>query len=65
MAAVRKVKEHRGSYAGQYVALDPSTGNKIIAHGPKSNRVAAEARRAGVEVPMIIYVPEKDTACLY
>ena len=65
MAAARKAKEHQSSYAGQYVALDPATGNKIIAHGPKSNCVAAEARRAGVEVPMIVYVPERDTACLY
>jgi hypothetical protein len=65
MGTARKAKERKGSYAGQYVALDPAGGDKIIAHGSKSNRVAAEARRAGVKVPMIVYVPERDTACLY
>jgi hypothetical protein len=65
METEQKVREQKGSYAGQYVALDPSTGNRIIAHGPKSNSVAAEARRAGVKVPVIIYVPEKDAAYLY
>jgi len=65
MEIAREVKERQRSYAGQYVALDPSAGHKIIAHGTKSNRVAEKARRAGVEVPVIVYVPEKDTAYLY
>jgi hypothetical protein len=65
MGTSLKSNGHKGTYEGQYVALDPATGDKVIAHGPKSNRVAAEARRAGVEVPMIIYVPKRDTACLY
>lgn len=60
-----KAKDRQGSYAGQYVAFDPKAGNRIVAHGPQSNRVAAEARRAGVEVPVIVYVPEENTACLY
>jgi len=65
MVTARKVKDHQGGYAGQYVALDPATGNKIVAHGTRSNCVAAEARRAGVEVPVIIYVPKRDSAYLY
>ena len=63
--AVQKVTERRRSYAGQYVALDPSAGHKVIAHGSRSNVVAAKARRAGVEVPVIVYVPEKNAVCLY
>jgi hypothetical protein len=65
MGTARQVKDRHGSYAGQYVALDPASGNKIIAHGPRSNCVAAKARRAGVEVPVIIYVPKRDSAYLY
>jgi hypothetical protein len=65
MDSARKANGHKGTYEGQYVALNPADGDKIIAHGPQSNRVAAEARRAGVDVPMIIYVPKRDTACLY
>ena len=64
METARKPNGRKGTYEGQYVALDPATGDKVIAHGSRSNRVAAEAR-AGVKVPMIIYVPERDTACLY
>jgi hypothetical protein len=65
METARKPNGRKGTYEGQYVALDPATGDKVIAHGSRSDRVAAEARRAGVKVPMIIYVPERDTACLY
>jgi len=65
MGITRRVKERQVDYAGQYVAFDPTAGNRIIAHGRKSNRVAAEARRAGIEVPVIVYVPEKDTTSLY
>lgn len=65
MRNVRQAKDRQGSYGGQYVALDPATGNKVIASGPKSQRVAAEARRAGVKVPIIVYVPEKDSAYLF
>jgi hypothetical protein len=64
MGTVQKGKDRQGRYAGQYVALDSASGNRIIAHGPKSNCVAAEARRAGVQVPVIIYVPKSDPACL-
>jgi len=65
METARKSNGPKGTYEGQYVALDPATGDKIIAHGSRSDRVAAEARRAGVKVPMIIYVPERDTMHLY
>jgi len=65
METAREAKERPRCYAGQYVALDPSAGHKIIAHGTKSSRVAEEARRAGIEVPVIVYVPEKNTAYLY
>ncbi len=65
METARKSNGRKGTYEGQYVALDPATGDKVIAHGSQSNRVAAEARRAGVEVPVIIYVPQRDTAYLY
>lgn len=65
METERKPNGRKGTYEGQYVALDPSAGNRIIAHGPQSNSVAAEARRAGVKVPVIIYVPEKDAAYLH
>jgi len=65
MGTTQKVKDRQVGYGGQYVAFDPTANNRIIAHGRKSNRVAAEARHAGVEVPVIVYVPEKEAASLY
>ena len=65
MEMSRREKEHNVCYAGQYVAFDPTASNKVVAHGPESNRVAAEARRAGVQVPVIVYVPEKNAEYLY
>ncbi len=64
MGVIRQVKDRQDSYAGQYVAFDPTTSTRIVAHGRKSNQVAAEARRAGVVVPVIVYVPEKDAASI-
>lgn len=65
MGMSRREKERSISYAGQYVAFDPTASNKVVAHGPKSDRVAAAARRAGVQVPVIVYVPEKGAEYLY
>jgi hypothetical protein len=65
MGTAQQAPDRKGKYEGQYVALDPSNSDRVIASGPESNRVAAEARRAGVKVPVIIYVPSKDSTYLY
>lgn len=52
------MKKPKQSLAGKYVALDPADASKFIAVGTRSDAVARRARRAGVEVPIIIYVPK-------
>jgi hypothetical protein len=54
------------SYQGKYVAL-ASTGKKvtIVASGFKVDAVIAKARRKGIEVPSIVFVPKKDVAYIY
>lgn len=52
-------------YAGKYVTFDPATGKKIIASSSNPSTVIKKARRRGVDVPAIVFVPNKDTTCLY
>lgn len=49
-------------YQGRYVALNPSKGNKIIASGRDPGAVIRKARKKGVSVPAIVFVPREDVA---
>jgi hypothetical protein len=57
------IKERK--YEGKYVALSPSEGNKIIASGQNPSEVIEKARKKGVSVPAIVFVPKKDVAYIY
>ncbi len=52
-------------YEGQYVAFDPSMGKKIIASGRDPGTVIRKARKMGVSVPAIVFVPKQDLAYIY
>lgn len=52
-------------YGGQYVAYDPTQGDKVIASGSNGGKVVEQARAQGVEVPAIAFVPKKGMTCLY
>lgn len=52
-------------YEGKYVAFDPSLGTKIIASGENAGAVVARARKLGVEVPAVIFVPRRDEPLIY
>ena len=52
-------------YQGKYVAFSPSEGKKIIASGQNPGVVIQKARKQGVAVPAIVFVPKKDVACIY
>jgi hypothetical protein len=47
-------------YEGKYVALDPAVGRKVIASGRNAGAVVARARKLGVQVPAIMFVPRRD-----
>lgn len=52
-------------YQGQYVAFNPSEGNEIIASGRDPGTVIQKARKKGVSVPAIVFVPEEGVAYIY
>ena len=52
-------------YQGKYVAFNPSEGKKIIASGRDPGVVIQKARKKGVSVPAIVFVPKEGVAYIY
>lgn len=52
-------------YEGKYVAFDPAVGQKVIASGRDAGTVIAKARKLGVEVPAIMFVPRRNEPMIY
>ena len=52
-------------YQGKYVAFGGIGSSKIIASGRSVNSVTQRARKQGVEVPVIVFVPKDDTSYIY
>lgn len=52
-------------YQGKYVAFSPSKGKKVIAFGANPGAVIEKARKLGVDVPGIVFVPREDIAYIY
>lgn len=46
---------HELEYAGQWVALD---GDTLLSHGPDASAVRDEARRSGVDRPLLVHIPK-------
>ncbi len=55
----------RRGYEGQYVAFDPAKGKKVIAHSKDAGAVVDKARKLGVNVPAVIFVPRTDVTYIY
>lgn len=52
-------------YEGKYVAFDPAVGQQVIASGRNAGTVVARARKLGVQVPAIMFVPRRDEPMIY
>ncbi len=52
-------------YQGKYVAFSPSEGKKVIAYGRNAGAVIEKARKKGVDVPAIVFVPKEDVTYIY
>lgn len=52
------IDDHRAEYLGQWVALD---GDRLISHGTDARKVYLAAREAGIEIPFVERVTEKET----
>lgn len=50
---------------GQYVATPSFSDNTVIAHGPDPAGVIAQSHKQGVDDPVVVYVPEKDSIHIY
>ena len=51
------VEAHRDEYLGQWVAVE---GGRLIAYGTKPREVYLAARDAGIKVPYIVKVEERE-----
>jgi formylmethanofuran dehydrogenase subunit D len=54
----------RGKYEGKYVALDSSC-DKVIASGSDFGKVFDKAKKKGMEIPTIVFVPRSDVIYIY
>ena len=52
-------------YEGKYVAFDSSKGKKIIASGKNPGKLISKARKLGVSIPSIVFVPKGNAAYIY
>ena len=50
LAAFRWINEHADEYPGEWLALD---GDQLLAHGTGLAEVAAAARAAGIQFPLL------------
>jgi predicted DNA-binding antitoxin AbrB/MazE fold protein len=48
---------HQREYPGQWLALD---GHTLLSHGSDAHAVREEARRKGVDRPLMVHVPEEE-----
>lgn len=65
MSRKRQALVTERKYQGKYVAFNPSEGKKIIASGRDPAVVIQKARKNGVNVPAIVFVPEEGVAYIY
>ncbi len=52
-------------YGGKYVAKKSFVDKKVISYGNDPVEVSKEAKKKGVNKPVIFYVPEKDLIQIY
>jgi hypothetical protein len=52
-------------YNGKYIATESFESKKVIASGTDIVKVYNDAKKQGVEEPVISYIPKKGTICIY
>jgi len=52
-------------HEGKYVAFRSVVDRTIVAEGDNPDNVVRDAKKAGYEHPMIMYVPSKNMTCCY
>ncbi|MEI9475192.1 MAG: DUF5678 domain-containing protein [Deltaproteobacteria bacterium] len=52
-------------YGGKYVATRSFKNRSVVCAGTDPIKVVAEAKKRGVQEPVLIYIPEKGTIHIY
>ncbi|MEP9412641.1 MAG: hypothetical protein HRF42_14850 [Candidatus Brocadia sp.] len=52
-------------YSGEYVATRSFTDREVIGHGGDPVKVFNEAKKLGIDEPVVFYVPEKGVIQIY
>lgn len=52
-------------YGGQYVATKSFASKEVICHGKELQKVYDDAKKQGIEEPVVFYVPGKDVVQIY
>jgi|WetSurMetagenome_2_1015567.scaffolds.fasta_scaffold133493_2 hypothetical protein len=52
-------------HEGKYIAFRSIVDRTIVAEGDNPDNVMRDAKKAGCDHPMIMYVPEKNMTCCY
>jgi hypothetical protein len=52
-------------YSGKYIATESFESKKVVASGTDIVEVYNDAKKKGVEEPVISYIPKKGTICIY
>jgi hypothetical protein len=64
MSTLTVVKDAK-KYEGQYVTVKSFASKAVITHGKQLLDVFKRAQKAGVEEPVLIYIPGKDAVHLF
>ncbi len=52
-------------HLGHYAAFASFTAEKVISYGDNPVEVVAEAKRKGIEDPVLVYIPEKEEVHIF
>ena len=65
MGPVQQKTDQNRQYEGQFIAYSSPTGDRVIASGSNSGTVIDTARKQGVTIPTVVFVPKRDSSYLY
>ncbi|HEV56404.1 MAG TPA: hypothetical protein ENN87_02760 [Phycisphaerales bacterium] len=63
--AVRTIVKNADKYVNRFVATAGLNSSVVIASGKDPLKVREKAIKKGYDRPLIVFVPPKDTVCLY
>lgn len=60
-----KVLVANAKYSGKHVAMKSFEDNTIVASGKNPGKVYVAAQKKGVDNPVMVFVPKKDTTYIF